>query len=190
MSQDQLPKIAAKTAAEVCKNFALVDEAKPLLRDNMTPKQFYDVLIEKGRFPDAIGFLATAVPMREATWWACRCVREVQPKPTPQAQAALQAAEKWVTNPSDQLRRGAKTAAEAAGLDTPAGSVAMSVFWSGGSLAAPELPAVHPDPHLGSKSVASAIMMAALQSEPDKIVDRFKRFLSLGLEVAKGTSKW
>ena len=70
-------KVTAKTAAEVCKHFPLGEEAKKLLRDGQTPAQFLDVLIEKQQFPDAVRFLAHALPKREAVWWACLCSRAV-----------------------------------------------------------------------------------------------------------------
>ena len=70
-----LAKVTAKTATEVCKHFPLGEEAKKLLRDGQTPAQFLDVLIEKQQFPDAVRFLAHALPKREAVWWAWFCAR-------------------------------------------------------------------------------------------------------------------
>src|ERR671937_3326223 len=99
MMSNGLAKVTAKTAAEVCKHFPLGDEAKKLLRDGQTPAQFLDLLIEKQQFPDAVRFLAHALPKREAVWWACLCARAAAgPNPPPKAAAAVQAAEKWVAD--------------------------------------------------------------------------------------------
>src|ERR1700722_16356761 len=98
MSNGGLTKATAKTAAEVCKNFPLGDEAKKLLRDGSTPRQFLDVLVEKQQFPDAVRFLAHALPKREAVWWACLCARQAHgPNPPAPLGPALQAAEKWTS---------------------------------------------------------------------------------------------
>ena len=137
MSNGGLTKVTAKTAAEVCKLFPLGDEAKKLLRDGMAPRPFLDVLIEKQEFADAVRFLAHALPKREAVWWACQCARQAYgANPPAPLGPALQAAEKWVIDPSEENRRAAHAASEAAGLGVPAGCAAMAAFFSGGSLGA------------------------------------------------------
>jgi hypothetical protein len=186
-----LVKVTAKTAAEVCKHFPLGEEAKKLLRDAMTPAQFLDALIEKQQFPDAVRFLAHALPKREGVWWACLCSRSVAgSSPPPKIAAALQTAEKWVMDPSEENRRAGMPAAEAAELKTPAGCAAMAAFWSGGSLAPPNVPVVPPGEYLTAHGVAGAVMLAAVQSEPEKAPDKYRKFLAQGLEVAKGTQRW
>src|ERR1700694_1576203 len=106
MSNGTFAKVSAKTAAEICKQFQLGEEAQKLLRDNQAPRQFLDVLLEKKQYVDACRFLAHGLPKREAVWWACLCVRQVQgANPPPKAAAALQAAEKWGADPSDANRR-------------------------------------------------------------------------------------
>src|SRR3989442_581350 len=95
-----LAKETAKTAAEVCKHFPLGEEAKKLLNDSLPPAQFLDTLIAKQQFPDAVRFLAHALPKREAVWWACQCARAVAgAELPPKIAAALQIAEKWVADP-------------------------------------------------------------------------------------------
>src|SRR6266536_3929242 len=102
MCAGTLTKVTAKSAVEICKLVPLGDEAKKLLRDGLTPRQYLDVLIEKQQYVDAVRFLAHALPKREAVWWACLCARKaVGPNPPAPIQAALQAAEKWVVDPSE-----------------------------------------------------------------------------------------
>jgi hypothetical protein len=133
---DTAAKAPPRTAAEIGKLFPLGDEAKKLLRDGMTPRQYLDVLLEKQQFVDAVRFLAHVLPKREAVWWACLCARSAAGSGAPAPQtAALQAAERWVADPSEANRRAAQDAAEAAELGTPAGCAAMAAFWSGGSMA-------------------------------------------------------
>ena len=191
MASDGLVKVTAKSATEVCKHFQLGDEAKKLLRDGVTPAQFLDTLIEKQQFPDAVRFLAHALPKREAVWWACVCSRAVAGSSSPPPiTAALQTAEKWVADPNEENRRAAMPAAEAAQFKTPAGCTAVAAFWSGGSLGPPNVPVIPPGEHLTAHGVASAVMLAAVQSEPEKAPEKYRKFLALGIDVAKGTLRW
>jgi hypothetical protein len=191
MSSDGLTKITAKTAAEVCKNFALTDEAKTLLRDGLTPAQFVDILISKQYFPDAVRFLAHALPKREGVWWASLCARAAAgPSPPSKIAAALQAAEKWTVDPSEENRRAAMPAAEAAEFKTPAGCAAVAAFWSGGSLAPPNAPVVPPSEYLTAHGISGAVMLAAVQAEPQKAPEKYRKFMAQGIEVAKGTLCW
>ena len=191
MSRATLTKVAAQTAIEVCNRFKIGEEAAKLLRKEHTPRQFLDLLLEQKQFIDGIRFLAHALPKPEAVWWACACARSVAgAKPSPQVAAALQAAEKWVADPSEENRRAAMPAAEAAELGTPAGCAAVAAFWSGGSLGPPHTPVVPPGEHLTAHGVASSIMLAAVQTEPAKAPEKYRQFVALGIEVANGTNRW
>lgn len=190
MSTGTLTKVTAKTAAEVCKLFPLGDEAKPLLRDTLAPRQFLDLLVEKQQFLDAVRFLAHALPKREAVWWACLCARVTAPTPPPPQAAAVQAAERWVADPSEANRRAAQAAAEKAEMNNPAGCAAMAAFWSGGSLAPPNVPVVPPGETLTAHGVTGAVLLAAVASEPQKAPEKHRKFLALGVEVGNGTNRW
>src|SRR5262245_61787247 len=100
MSGDTIPYIEAKTAAEICKKVDLGDDAKALLRDDLTPRQFLTLLAQKEQFPDGARFVASALPKREAVWWACQCARLVLDPEAPEAQrAAIDGAEAWAADP-------------------------------------------------------------------------------------------
>src|SRR5262245_53177425 len=75
MSTSPPTKVTPKSAADIGKLFTLGDEAKPLLRDGMTPRQYLDILIDKQQYVDAVRFLAHLLPKREGVWWACLCAR-------------------------------------------------------------------------------------------------------------------
>src|SRR5581483_7205956 len=145
MALPPLTKVAAKTAAEICAHFELGEQAKKLPQTGLSPAPFLEKLISERHFPDAIRFLAFALPKREAIWWAARCARSVAATGLPpEQQAALQIAERWCVAPSEELRRSAMEASEKAQLKSPAGCAALAVFFSGGSLAPPNVPAVPP----------------------------------------------
>jgi len=186
MGTSTATKALARTATEIGKLFPLGDEAKRLLRDGLTVRQYLDVLVERHLSVDAVRFLAHALPRREGVWWACLCARGATGNGSP----ALQAAERWVADPSEANRRAAQAAAVDAGPGTPAGCAALAAFWSGGSLAPANVPAVPPGETLTAQGVAGAILLAAVATEPHRAPDRYREFLSRGLEVLGGSSRW
>jgi hypothetical protein len=178
-------------AAEVCRRFSLGDEARALLRDDLAGQPFLARLAEHELFADAVRFLAYALPKREAVWWACQCARVVlDPEPPELLASALQAAERWAAMPTEDNRRSAFPAAEAAEFGTPPGCAALAAFWSGGSLAPPDLAPVPPPEHLTPSAVANAVLLAAVQKEPERAAEKFRQFLDLGLQVAEGRNCW
>src|SRR5262249_38189654 len=128
---------------------------------------------------------------REAVWWASLCVRSVAgTNPVPEVVAALQAAEQWATDPTEENRRAALVAAEASGLGTPAGCTAMAAFWSGGGLGPANLPPMPPAEHLTARGVSGAVLLALVIAEPEKAAEKAGRFLAQGIAVADGTQRW
>jgi hypothetical protein len=191
MSERTFPRVPAATAAEVCQRFRLGRVAAALVRDDLTPGQFLDLLIDRRLFKDATSFLAHALPKREAVWWAVLCVREVVgPAPPEPVAAALRAAEAWVRDPSEEHRRAAREASKAAGATSPAGLAATAAFQSGGSLGPPDRPEILPSEHATARGVANAVMVAASQAPAEKAPERFPSFVARGVEVATGANLW
>lgn len=189
MSGEALVKLWAKTAQEAAQGVALDEPARKLLRPDQTPQQYLDLLIEQGMLVDAVRLLARALPKAEAVWWACQCVRQAGgPDLTPKGEAALAAAEKWVKDPSDPTRRAAMPAAEAAGFGTPAATAALAAYWSGGSLAPPEAKPVPPGELMTAEGAAGAVLLAAIKPDPQQGLEKCRKFLALGLDVARGKS--
>ena len=191
MGSGPLTKVTAKLASEVCARFHLGAEAQPLLKSTHTPAQFLDVLVEKQQYLDAVKLLAHGLPKREAVWWACGCVKAApEASAAPGAAAALKTTERWVADPTEENRQAAMPAAEAAPVGTPAGCVALAAFFSGGSLGPPNVPAIPPAETLTGDAVAGAVMMAVVVKEPEKAPDKYRAFVSRGIEIANGKNLW
>ena len=62
MNDSELIKITAKNANIVCQQLELEEEAKQLLNPETSPSDYLRLLIEKNQYPDAIRFLAMALP--------------------------------------------------------------------------------------------------------------------------------
>ncbi|HTP34812.1 MAG TPA: hypothetical protein VMJ75_21695 [Candidatus Acidoferrales bacterium] len=182
---------ATPTAAQICSVAGLGKEALALLKEDHTPPAYMALLIEKGRFKDAIRFLAHAMPKREAVWWAWVCARRSAGTDVPpNIKASLDATEKWIAQPTDEHRRAAMAAAESADLGTPAGAAGAAAFFSSGSIAPADAAPVPPGPFLTAKSVSASVLVAALSGEPEQAADNFRAFLNQGLDVAKRIKLW
>lgn len=164
------------------------------------PPEALAAITGAARVPDAIerlgaaGFLleaakltAHALPKREAVWWACMCARHTMPADAPAALGELcAAAEAWVRQQTDESRRSAFDMAQALGLDTPEAWAAVGAFWSGDSMAPPDVPKVPPAPHLTGTAVAGSVNLAAVRGDPLKRDARLARFLQSARDIAAG----
>ncbi|MCF7993563.1 MAG: hypothetical protein K9L32_00650 [Chromatiaceae bacterium] len=178
-------------AREVCLLLGLDVDASPLLREGMTADQFLTALVEQGQLRDAVTFMACALPKREALWWAYLCAREATTPPLCETDAAaLDAAIRWISDPSEEHRQAAMPAAEATEYETPAGLVALGTFFSGGSIAPPDLSPVPTAPELTAHSVSGAVMLAAVMEQPEKADATYRRFLKTALDVARHKLRW
>jgi hypothetical protein len=185
----ELKKITTTTAAEVCRLFELEENASALLTEEQTPAQFLQTLIEGEHFADAAHFMACALPKREAVWLACLAAHTTLVEaPTEAAKNALQTAEAWVKNPSQESCQPNQEAAEGAGFGTAAGLAAAAAFWSGESLLSPDMTAVPPPIELTGQAVWAAITLAALTVEPEKADEKYQSFTKQAIDIANGGS--
>jgi uncharacterized protein DUF6931 len=188
MTQGELSRVGARSASEVCELFEIGDDARRLLRPNLSPMQYLDLLEKKKRYPAAIQFLAHALPKRDAVWWACVCARASAGAAA--GKLALRAAEKWVADPSEENRRATLPAAMTDGVATAAGCAALAAFASGGSLAPAGAPPVPPAESATAQAVAGAIVLAASEGGQETAPESLRLFLSRGVDVARGTLSW
>ncbi len=147
--------------------------------------------LEAEAVPDAVAFLAHALPRREAVWWAWLCAREAAgDAPAPDANAVLEATHAWIAEPHDARGRTAFERAEAAGMGTPWGLAALAAFFSGSSLAPETVQPVPPGPWDAAKAVAGAVALAAADARPQDPPAAFRDFVEKGMAVADRTQLW
>lgn len=181
----------APTLKSLARSAGASDEAQALLREDDAPHGYVSRLMEEGFPNDAVKLLGALLPPREAIWWAWTCSRKAAGDEAPaEVTAALAAIERWLREPTDANRRAAMDAGEAADLSTPAGCVALATFFSGGSIAPPEVEPVAPPPFVAGKTLATAIILSAVIDEPEKAPEKLKGFLDQGIHVAKRVGAW
>lgn len=180
-------KLAAAKPSEIAAQCELTEPARALVNDGTRPEAYVNALIERGLMADAVRFLAQGLMHRESVWWACLAGRATLPNP-PDAKTlgALEAAEAWVFKPDDEARYAAMAKAQETEMDTPGAWAAVSAFWSGGSLAPQNLPAVPVPRNLIGRAVSTAVMMAVYRAPNTEHEPRFRRFLAQGIDIAAG----
>ncbi|MEO8595141.1 MAG: hypothetical protein ABI759_17610 [Candidatus Solibacter sp.] len=184
------PQVNSKTVV-ISSVAELGDEAMALVRPELHPLDLVTLLMENSLFPDAVRFLAHALPKREAVWWGWVCARRSSPEsPPPKIKAALDATERWISQPSEENRRLAMAAADKAGVGTAAGCAGLAAFFSGGSLGPPDAPPVPPGEFLTAKAVTGAVIFAAVSTEPELAPERFRSFVAQGVEVSNRVKLW
>jgi hypothetical protein len=184
-STARLRKIAQPTEA-ICAVVNLSEPAQALREADIAQGDYIERLCAEGLWADAVRFLAHGLPKREAVWWACLAARAALGERPPEPQAkAIKAAEAWVYEPSEEHRRAAMAAGDAVGKDSPARWATIAAFWSGGSVTAPDAPAVAPGETLTAMAVAGAVQIAAVQ-EPPRAEENYRLFIAQGLDIARG----
>jgi hypothetical protein len=181
-------KISARKAADICALAAAAGRTLPDAGD-ASPAEYLKTLVASPALDEAVQFMAFALPKREAVWWACLCARtQVYDGAPAAALAALTAAEAWVYRPTEENRRAAMERAQATQFDSALIWPAVAAFWSGGSLAPANLPAVPPAPHLLGIAVSGAVTLAAVQTEPALADQKRKRYIEIAIDIANGGS--
>lgn len=189
-SEQKLPLhlalVEAGTAAEVCEKSVLSNDAIELLAEDMAPERFLEALIEAELLPDAIKFLAQALPKREAVAWARDCSREAIAAALSELdELCLDAVDRWLAEPSDENRRAAMDLADKAGYRSPASMTAAAAAWTEGGMGPAEYDDVLPPETLAGTMSSSAVLMAALESAPDETPATQRRLLEKGFAIAR-----
>jgi hypothetical protein len=187
MSGDPLLKLRATPMAEVLPRLGLTGEPATLIQYEPDAAVALARLEEAGFVNEAAKLMAHALPRREAVWWACMCARHTAPPELPAADhAAVEAAEQWVRQQTDEARREAFDHAQQAGFGTPEAWAAVAAFWCGDSMSPLGQPKTPPAPHLAGTAVSGCVVLAAVRRFPERREDRLRRFLGSGRDIAAG----
>jgi hypothetical protein len=189
-NQPPLIKIKAALAGEICAEFDLAKESRALLRDDMQPREFVEALLKNQQYQSGIDFLAYALPAREAIWWGCLCLQHLGGNDLSWAErAASTATVYWVFRPTENNRAAAKSPAQTAGPETPAGALALAVTQTKETAVMCGRPLKSLGPDAPAKTVANAIQLASKRNQVG-IADTQRLFVELGIGVAEARFEW
>lgn len=178
-------KIPHHSVDDILSCYEANEDILKLAKQYRQPAALIDAAIEAELFSDTAIFIAHALPVREAIWWAC-CCADQRKDWSPDEANAVRAAKAWVHTPDETSRRFAEKMAEQAQLQTGAGWVAQAAFWSGGSMIAPGEPVVPPPEYLYSHAVAGAVNLCAVLPDGLDAKPRYAKFFKIGLHIAQG----
>lgn len=183
-------RITAEKAADVgTPPSALSEEARQLLSPEISPANFVKALTDAGLLPDAIRFLAHALPKVNAVRWAYAAAQKATGEEASDSELrCLESARKWADDPSEENRQEAMAAAEEDDFSGAAAWAAAAASWSGGSMTPPEFEEVPPPEHLTGTAAASAVLLASVATEPSKVQALQRELLQAGLDLASDRS--
>ncbi len=182
-----LKKIPYKNGSQILPRFKASEDALALIDDETNVQQTIQILSENKCYFDLIQFIAHALPVREAIWWAALCLEQRSDDWSATQIQCLSTAKEWVQSPSEELRRKSELFSNRLELNCGPSWLAQAVFWNGsGSIISPELPAVLPDPFLYAKAVAGAINHAAALPEWDNYDTYITNSITIALDIASG----
>jgi hypothetical protein len=147
---------------------------------------FLQTLVEEQQWYPAISFSTYLLARREAVWWGCQSLRGLRPPRTAAEAAALEAAEAWVYEPGEELRRVALTLGTKSHAGTAATWMALAAGWSGGNIVAPELAPVPAPPHLTARAVRTGLMIAMAQIPSEDAAALLKPCIKNCIELVTG----
>lgn len=187
LAAESAPADDRPTPAEIAERLKLGDEALAWAAPLKEPQQLVAQLTKQKKFAKAIRLQAHLLERRQALWWGVVCVRETCGAALPPVElAAADVAAEWVADPSESRRRAAELAAGRTPLSAPGGWLATAAFWSGGSLAPPDMAAVPPDELLLGQAITNALLIASSYADPKQTEKRYTRFLELGVQAVAG----
>jgi hypothetical protein len=131
----------------------------------ISPRRFFERLRGEGLLQQAVYYLGQALPRLEVVAWGARVVRDTPAAArSPAETQALRAALLWIQDPVEVRRRACGEAAEVLEPDSPERFVAYSVFYSGGSVAPLDCPAVTPPRDAAGRFATGGVLLAAARS--------------------------
>ena len=184
MGQD---KLSDAVPAVVLERAKLPDVARNLVARLTAVADMVTALAQAGFGIEATRILSHALPKREAVWWACMCALHTAPADLTEADRKVrELAESWVRQQNMEAARAAMAEARRTGFQSPEAWAGVGAFWSGESLAPPEVPAVTPPPHLTGVAVAGAVALASVRGDAARQPLRLAMFLQSAHDIASG----
>lgn len=152
------PTVRWSSADQVIAAIGEHDEPPPV-QAAIEPAAWFRMLAERGDHAAAIEFIAHALARYDCVVWATQTV--LDSGQSDRTSDLVRAIMRWIDDPQEAHRRTVQTATGPVTNTRPEYLLGMAVFFSGGSISAPQLPAVLPPPNSTAKMAAAAIFNAA-----------------------------
>jgi hypothetical protein len=166
-------------------------DARARLDAALNVRRYVDRLLSDGLEADAIDVLVHVLPKRYAIAWGLECLQQAglgDPAADPVDRSAMAAAQRWLSDPTDENRRAAADIADRLRYETPGAWLAAAAGWSGGSLLPPAQPEVKPETSLTGDAVSASLKLAAAAT-PAEYPSRLQAFVRRALDTFSTPSK-
>ncbi len=154
--------------------------------DATAPQTFFETLRAEGLLGEAALFIASSLPRLEAISWVSKALPQAPDKKHPdyrERRLLRDMTQRWVDDPDDENRRAVFEKADNSDPEWAETLLGLAVFFSGGSIAPPDLEPVIPEPHIAAHLAASALQAAAVEHAQID-ADVMSRALDLAHKVA------
>lgn len=173
------------TAREVFEAFPSTERDISAAPTDEPPLVFLETLRRGGTPEDAVSLLAYGLGRREAVWWSAQSVRLLMRIANGQEDAPLRAAEAWVRDPDDLLRREALRLGMSGNRRLATSWVALAAGWSGGNVGPSAHAIVPATPEMTPKAVRTAILVALATVNARERSDRLQASIELGVPLMR-----
>jgi hypothetical protein len=189
-------KVSAEKVSDIIDVDVLDSATLELLKPDMRPEAYIEVLSSAEKWTDAVTVMAHALPKREAVWWACLCASMMDGLSENKEEIlARKTAEKWVYKPTEENRENALLQAQKSDKPSAGTLCCMAVSFSGGkpgeSKDQPDESkdqSVDHDNSVFTEIVGTVVMIAASENDGLHINQRLKQFLHNAKDIACGGS--
>ena len=146
------------------------------------PIAFLERLAGEGRVEHAAGVCAYLLPRREAVWWGCLSARTLLGDNLQSKSIALQAAEAWVHQPTEENRRTALEIGTAADTNASLTWLALAAGWSSGTFG----PTPFPVPaYMTSRAVRVSLLISMRDMNSRERPKRLQICIGEGIRLAQ-----
>lgn len=182
------PPMQRPSLHELAETLGFPSEVTSMLTPSDTRASFVEKLVRNDQHAAAVLLIASSLSHAQALQWARKLLEDLQAEPqTPLETERMEQIDQWLNAPEeDTLRRSIHEKVMADDFQSPWSWLGLGVFWSGKSIAPPDLPDVPPDRFLSSKGIYAALQICALQ-DPKNAIDRYLHMIQTGTELCKET---
>jgi hypothetical protein len=158
----ELPKYDLVALAKIAK---LGKPAVAVAKESPTIEACVQSLLDQKLVDEALGLVAVALPPRAAVEWAVTQMRGTLSAAKIELdapnEAALQLAEQWLAEPSDELARECDRVANELELDTPAAWASFAAYFGQNNLAQPGADPIVPGPGVCGNSARCCLLLTS-----------------------------
>ena len=165
------------------------EQTVALAQEFERPVDLIGRLLVEQHFASAVTFLSHCLQKNVAITWCYDCLSDLPVSWSQQELQVLGRVESWLCEPSQDRRRQHSNDLHSLGVMSPVGWLGQAVFWSGGSITAPDTPDVSAAPGLFGQAVSGAVQLAGLVNDARVSSELYPRFINLGIDLVAGVKK-